>query len=59
MGDYYNNIDGLLEYIKELSDLYPKKSLTELISMSAEIPVPYVDNRSLMDAIKKVILQNM
>lgn len=59
MQDYYNNIDSLLDYIKELSDMYPKKSLTELISMSGDVVVPYIDNKSLTDSIKKVILQNM
>lgn len=57
--DYYSNIDGLMDYLKELSQLYPKKSLTELISMAGEIPVPYLDNKDLMDSIKKIILQNM
>lgn len=57
--NYYSNIDGLLDYIRELSELYPKKSLTELISMAGEIPVPYLDNQSLRDSIKKIILQNM
>lgn len=59
MSDYYNNIEGLLEYLRELSDMFPHKSLTDLIAMAGEMHVDYISNRDLMDSVKKLILQNL
>jgi hypothetical protein len=58
MANYYDNTEGVYAYLQEAKELHPNKSVTEIISLACDVPVPFFTDNELEDLLKLHILQN-